>query len=218
MTNREYLAFIEDGGYSGPSSGSPTAGPRAAGTAGPPPLLGGRRRVGWRVFTLAGMRDLDLDEPVCHVSYYEADAFARWAGARLATEAEWETAATAQGRASRGISSSRSGFIRRRARARRPLASSDARPALRRRLGMDAEPLHALSRLPPGRGRAGRVQRQVHVQPDGAPRRLVRHAQVAHPADLPQLLPARGPLAVLGHPAGAQHVIVREYGHSIYRF
>jgi ergothioneine biosynthesis protein EgtB len=91
VTNAEFRQFVRDGGYDEPrlwlSDGWMSA-----------------QREGWRrplywsegldsEFTLGGRRELDPDSPACHVSYYEADAFARWAGARLPSEAEWEIAA-----------------------------------------------------------------------------------------------------------------------------
>jgi len=91
VTNGEYLEFVRAGGYAEPllwlSDGWALA-----------------RREGWQrplywsrsleeEFSLTGMRELDPQAPLCHVSYYEADAFARWAGARLPTEFEWELAA-----------------------------------------------------------------------------------------------------------------------------
>jgi len=57
------------------------------------PLYWEKRDGNWSVFTLGGMRELDKNEPVCHVSYFEADAFARWAGHVWPTEFEWEVAA-----------------------------------------------------------------------------------------------------------------------------
>ncbi|HZX71803.1 MAG TPA: ergothioneine biosynthesis protein EgtB [Rhodanobacter sp.] len=93
VSNAEYLAFVREGGYREPglwlSDGWATV-----------------QREGWQhpmywqddlasEFTLAGVRALDPHEPVCHLSYFEAEAFARWAGGRLPTEAEWESAAQA---------------------------------------------------------------------------------------------------------------------------
>jgi ergothioneine biosynthesis protein EgtB len=89
----EYLDFIGDGGYRRPelwlSDGWDAVQQGGWGA----PLYWQVSGADALLFTLAGMRPLRRDEPVCHVSYYEADAYARWAGARLPTEAEWEAAA-----------------------------------------------------------------------------------------------------------------------------
>jgi ergothioneine biosynthesis protein EgtB len=93
VTNGEYIAFIEDNGYSRPefwlSLGWMTVNEQRWNA----PLYWTKRDGAWWNFTLSGLRPVDQSEPVTHVSYFEADAYANWAGARLPTEFEWERAA-----------------------------------------------------------------------------------------------------------------------------
>lgn len=97
VTNREYLEFMRDGGYSRAQFWLSTGWATVQDRGWDSPLYWERDSDGqWTEFTLSGahpVEDNRLDEPVTHVSYFEADAFARWAGARLPTEFEWEAAA-----------------------------------------------------------------------------------------------------------------------------
>jgi len=92
-TNGEYLEFIQDGGYRNPLLWLSDGWRTVQGEEWQAPFYWEQHDGRWWVMTLSGLREVDPNEPVCHVSYYEADAFARWSGARLATEAEWEVAA-----------------------------------------------------------------------------------------------------------------------------
>ena len=97
VTCGEWLEFIEDGGYSHPELWLSEGWATVQEHAWTSPLYWERLAEDGTIFTLFGPRPLDHREPVVHVSYYEADAFARWSGTRLPTEAEWETVAAATG-------------------------------------------------------------------------------------------------------------------------
>jgi len=93
VTCGEYIAFMEDGGYRTASLWLAQGWDIVCDRKWHAPLYWQKRDGQWWQFTLAGFVPVDPASPVCHVSFLEADAFARWAGARLPTEAEWETAA-----------------------------------------------------------------------------------------------------------------------------
>ncbi|MCB1413590.1 MAG: ergothioneine biosynthesis protein EgtB [Xanthobacteraceae bacterium] len=93
VTNRDWLAFIDDGGYRTATLWLMDGFARATGEGWEAPGHWRNRDGTWHIMTLGGLRPVDPDAPVSHVSYYEADAFARWAGKHLPTEMEWEVAA-----------------------------------------------------------------------------------------------------------------------------
>jgi ergothioneine biosynthesis protein EgtB len=97
VTAGEYLAFMADGGYRRPELWLSDGWAAVRAGRWRAPLYWDDDGGDWRVYTLRGSRQVDPAEPVCHVSQYEADAFARWAGARLPTEFEWELASAHRG-------------------------------------------------------------------------------------------------------------------------
>ena len=152
VSNAQWLAFIEDGGYRTATlwlmDGFTTVSNEGWQAPGHWRKIDGE----WKIMTLGGLQAIDLKAPVCHVSYYEADAFARWAGKHLPTEMEWEVAVRAglphqllRGRCvcalGRKASADRDGMG----------GGGPRRPAqrrLRHRLAVDAQLVFALPRLP----------------------------------------------------------------------
>ncbi len=97
VTNAEYLEFIDDGGYDRAELWLSVGWQQVQSQGWRAPLYWFERNGEWHEFTMAGLSALQMRNPVCHVSYFEADAYARWAGQRLPTEFEWEVASICGG-------------------------------------------------------------------------------------------------------------------------
>ena len=208
-TNGEYREFIRSGGYSTPhlwlADGWTAVRSR-----------GWNRPLCWsadleREYTLGGWRPLDEHAPVCHVSLYEAAAFAAWAGARLPTEAEWESRAETMTPARGNLRET--GWLHPAAATALPAArGAESPPDLGRRLGMVCVGLSTLPSISPAGRLARRVQRQVHVEPVGRARRFVRDARGPCARNLSQLLLSARPLAIPRHSSREGRLAARSAG------
>ncbi|HEX6803347.1 MAG TPA: ergothioneine biosynthesis protein EgtB [Terriglobales bacterium] len=110
VTNAEYLEFMRDNGYYRPELWLSDGWDAVCAHGWNSPLYWEQRDGDWWEFSFQGMRKVDGAAPVCHISYFEADAFARWSGARLPREEEWEVVASAAGLQQSGAFLENGGF------------------------------------------------------------------------------------------------------------
>ena len=174
-----------------PSFGFPMAGIPFVLSGGMRHCTGRSATASWQVFTVNGVQPVVMSEPVCHVSYYEADAFARWSGARLPLETEWEVAASQTEISGKFLESGKlhpqPGFAD--PRLRLPRAESPRQFSFGDVWEWTASPYTAYPGFAPAAGALGEYNGQVYVRTNGAARRLVRHAPIAHSRDVSKFLP-----------------------------
>ncbi len=149
VTCGEYREFMEAGGYDKPEYWLSDGWTEVEAQEWRAPLYWHKQHGEWLVYTLAGVKPVVDSEPVCHVSFYEASAYAAWAGKRLPTEAEWELFGRTQ---MADGNMQECGTLHP---AASPCAGLGTVADVRRRLGMDRQPIYPLPRLQ-GASRSGR--------------------------------------------------------------
>ena len=200
VTNQEWLEFISDGGYRDARLWLSEGWAKVRAEGWSMPLYWEKRDDEFWTMTLRGPQMVDFAAPVVHVSYFEADAFATWAGRRLPTETEWEHAAQGLSQEGNfvdfGSSTTQAGIV----------IGRRSAPDVRGRLGVDPERVLALPAVPCGRRRRRRVQWQVHVWTVRIAWRLLRDPAGPYSTELSELFPSGRAVAVLRGAASGGHV------------